>query len=77
MRVLQLACSTYYVNQGLRSLLCGASHVQPLKQPGDRVSVHAQKVFFRRRKLRSKVEMRLSDGSVVCSGALSGMGVPR
>ena len=45
--------------------------------PGDQVSVHAQKVFFRRRKLRSQVEMRLSGGSIVCSGTLSGMGVPR
>ncbi len=45
--------------------------------PADRVTVHARKVFFRRRKLRSQVEMRLPDGSVVCSGVLSGMGVPR
>jgi len=34
-----------------------------------------RKVFFRRRKLRSAVEMRLPDGRVVCSGTLSGMGV--
>ncbi|MEE8475921.1 MAG: 3-hydroxyacyl-ACP dehydratase FabZ family protein [Myxococcota bacterium] len=45
--------------------------------PGDRVTVHGTKVFFRRRKLRSLAEMRLADGSVVCSGTLSGMGVPR
>ena len=45
--------------------------------PGDRVTVHGNVVFFRRRKLRSQVEMRLEDGSVVCSGVLSGMGVPR
>ncbi len=45
--------------------------------PGDRVTVHGTKVFFRRRKLRSRAEMRLADGSVVCSGTLSGMGVPR
>jgi len=45
--------------------------------PADRVTVHASKVFFRRHKLRSHVEMRLEDGSVVCSGVLSGMGVPR
>jgi 3-hydroxyacyl-[acyl-carrier-protein] dehydratase len=45
--------------------------------PGDRVTVHGSPVFFRRRKLRSQVEMRLEDGSVVCSGVLSGMGVPR
>ena len=45
--------------------------------PGDRVTIHGTKVFFRRRKLRSRAEMRLADGSVVCSGTLSGMGVPR
>jgi 3-hydroxyacyl-[acyl-carrier-protein] dehydratase len=45
--------------------------------PGDRVTVHGNVVFFRRRKLRSQVEMRLEDGSVVCSGVLSGMGVLR
>ena len=43
--------------------------------PGDRVTCVGRKVFFRRRKLRSKVELRLDDGSVVCSGVLSGMGV--
>ncbi len=45
--------------------------------PGDRVTIHGTKVFFRRRKLRSRAEMRLADGSVVCSGTVSGMGVPR
>ena len=45
--------------------------------PGTRVTIEGRKVFFRRRKLRSQVEMRGSDGSVVCSGTLSGMGVHR
>ena len=46
-------------------------------RPGDRVSIRGRKVFWRRRKLRSEVEMRLEDGTVVCAGVLSGMGVPR
>ena len=46
-------------------------------EPGARVVTRGRKVFFRRRKLRSEVEMTLEDGSVVCSGQLSGMGVPR
>jgi 3-hydroxyacyl-[acyl-carrier-protein] dehydratase len=46
-------------------------------RPGDRVLISGRKVFFRRLKLRSEVEMRLEDGSVVCSGVLSGMGVSR
>jgi 3-hydroxyacyl-[acyl-carrier-protein] dehydratase len=44
-------------------------------KPGDRVTVTATKVFFRRKKLRSQAEMKLNDGTVVCSGIVSGMGV--
>ena len=43
--------------------------------PGDRVTITAEKVFFRRRKLRSSAEMKLDDGTVVCSGTVSGMGI--
>ena len=46
-------------------------------RPGERVIVRGRKVFFRRGKLRCEVEMQLEDGTVVCSGVLSGMGVPR
>jgi 3-hydroxyacyl-[acyl-carrier-protein] dehydratase len=46
-------------------------------EPGTRVITTGRKIFFRRRKLRAEVQMRLEDGSVVCSGQLSGMGVPR
>ena len=45
--------------------------------PGDTVEVRGRKVFFRRRKLRAEVEMSLLDGDMVCSGVLSGMGIPR
>jgi 3-hydroxyacyl-[acyl-carrier-protein] dehydratase len=48
-----------------------------LVRPGDRVTIHAKKIFFRRGKIRSEAEMRLDDGTVVCSGIISGMGVPR
>jgi 3-hydroxyacyl-[acyl-carrier-protein] dehydratase len=46
-------------------------------RPGDRVTTTGQVKFFRRKKLRATVEMKLDDGTVVCSGELSGMGVPR
>jgi len=46
-------------------------------EPGSRVVTTGRKVFFRRLKLRSEVEMRLESGQVVCSGTISGMGVPR
>ncbi len=43
--------------------------------PGDRVTTTAEKIFYRRRKLRSKVEMKLDDGTIVCWGTVSGMGI--
>jgi 3-hydroxymyristoyl/3-hydroxydecanoyl-(acyl carrier protein) dehydratase len=46
-------------------------------RPGDRVFTEARKVFFRRRKLRIEGEMKLEDGSIVLSGTLSGLGIPR
>lgn len=45
--------------------------------PGTKVRIQGKKRFWRRNKLRSEVEMQLDDGTVVCSGVLSGMGVPR
>ncbi len=45
--------------------------------PGDRVQTTGRLGFFRRRKLRANFEMTLDDGTVVCSGELSGMGVQR
>lgn len=45
-------------------------------RPGERVVTTGRKSFFRRRKLRSEVEMRREDGTIVCSGIVSGMGVP-
>ena len=46
-------------------------------RPGSRVRMASRKVFWRRRKLRIEGEMTLEDGTVVCSGTLSGLGVPR
>jgi len=47
-----------------------------LVKPGERVLIEGRKIFFRHKKLRSEVEMRREDGTVVCRGTLSGMGVP-
>lgn len=46
-------------------------------KPGERVTVSAKKKFFRRGKLRSKAEMHLDDGSLVCSAIISGMAVTK
>lgn len=48
-----------------------------LVSPGDQVTIRAKKVFFRRGKIRSEAEMTLDDGTVVISGIISGMGVPK
>ena len=42
--------------------------------PGERVRVHAQKVYFRFGKLKCKVEMHNAAGELVCKGVLAGMG---
>jgi 3-hydroxyacyl-[acyl-carrier-protein] dehydratase len=46
-------------------------------RPGERVRIRGRKLFCRRRKIRSQVEMLREDGSVVCSGELAGIGVLR
>jgi 3-hydroxyacyl-[acyl-carrier-protein] dehydratase len=46
-----------------------------LVAPGDEVTVRAEKIYFRRLKLKVRAEMTLAGGSVVCSGELAGMGV--
>lgn len=46
-------------------------------RPGETVRVTADRVFWRRRKLRSNVTLSLTDGTPVASGVVSGMGVRR
>lgn len=41
--------------------------------PGQRVIVHAEKEFFRLRKLQCKVRMVTESGEKICAGTLSGM----
>ena len=45
--------------------------------PGQTVRVEAQKVFWRRRKLKSNVTLSLADGTLVARGLVAGMGVHR
>ena len=46
-----------------------------LVRPGDRVRTEAELVFYRRRKVRVRAEMKREDGGLVCSGELAGLGV--
>ena len=43
--------------------------------PGQRVTVRAEKEFWRRRKLRSQVTLTREDGTLAANGTVSGMGV--
>ncbi|EHQ05736.1 MAG: beta-hydroxyacyl-ACP dehydratase [Leptonema illini] len=43
--------------------------------PGDTVTIKSQKIFLRRGKIRSKVDIYKQDGTLAASGTLSGMGV--
>ena len=45
--------------------------------PETTVRVRAQKLFWRRRKLKSNVVLTLADGTYVAGGTVSGMGVSR
>lgn len=44
--------------------------------PGATVYIKAEKVFWRRRKLRFQAEMSFTDGTIVAKGVISGMGIP-
>ena len=44
-------------------------------RPGDHITVHAKKLYFRRLKIKAEVELILDDGTVACSGSIAGMGV--
>ena len=44
--------------------------------PEATVRVTAEKLFWRRPKLKSKVQLTLADGTYVAGGTVSGMGVP-
>ena len=43
--------------------------------PGTTVIIRGEKIFWRRMKLRSKIEMSLEDGTLVARATLAGMGV--
>jgi 3-hydroxyacyl-[acyl-carrier-protein] dehydratase len=43
-------------------------------QPGERVIIRGQKMYFRMGNLKSKIAMERENGEIVSSGALAGMG---
>jgi 3-hydroxyacyl-[acyl-carrier-protein] dehydratase len=45
--------------------------------PDTEVTITATKVFWRRNKIRSRATMAFADGTLICEGTISGMGVNR
>lgn len=45
--------------------------------PGETVTMRGEKLFFRRMKLKSRVELYLADGRIAAEGTLAGVGVKR
>ncbi len=46
-------------------------------KPGDLITVHGEKTFMRRGKLKSQARLVLEDGTVAASGTLAGVGVDK
>ena len=44
-------------------------------EPGERVVIHGEKVYFRNNTIRVKVGLERENGDVVCGAVLTGMGV--
>ncbi len=53
----------------------GEVEFHAMVRPGDEVTVRSEKVFFRRKKIRARCELRLSDGRLAATATLSGIGV--
>ncbi|MDB2447147.1 beta-hydroxyacyl-ACP dehydratase [bacterium] len=54
---------------------CAMDFSEPV-YPGDKVTIEAKRVFWRRMKIRCEVTMTKEDGTIAATGTLSGMGVP-
>jgi 3-hydroxyacyl-[acyl-carrier-protein] dehydratase len=53
----------------------GEVEFSAIVRPGDEVQVRSEKLFFRRKKIRARCELRLSDGTLAATATLSGVGV--
>jgi len=65
----------------IRSMMTLFTHAEDIEfrgivLPGERVIVRGQKIYLRRKMLKSQITMERESGEQVCSGILSGMAVP-
>lgn len=65
-------------NQELRTLFseCDVEFLNVVR-PGERIVISAEKVYWRKNKLNSEVELRNQSNELVACGVLSGLGVAR
>lgn len=75
--LLGLECSKDEVKQAVTLFTDNNVEFANMVKPGDKVIVRAEKVFWRRRKLKSNVTLSLADGTLVAKGTVAGMGVNR
>ncbi len=62
--------------RGTRTLFTEAQvEFEQIVRPETRVRIEAERLLWRRRKLRSRVRLLLDDGSLVAHGTVSGVGV--
>ena len=80
--VVALGIYLFALEEGLRGVtdkiaLFVDAHVEfiGIVLPGEKVIISGKKVFFRRNKLRTEAMMTTEDGSLVCSGTISGLRV--
>jgi len=73
---LHLAAQNPEINEGDFLVLFTEANVEftGIVAPGDQVTVSAERIYFRKLKLKVTAEMTLADGTVVCSGDLAGVG---
>lgn len=64
--------------KGMTTLFTLAESVEftGIVNPGEKVIIKGQKVYFRMGSLKSKVSMERENGEPVCSGMLAGRGIP-
>jgi 3-hydroxyacyl-[acyl-carrier-protein] dehydratase len=53
----------------------GEVEFHAMVRPGDEVTVVSEKLFFRRKKIKARCELRLPDGKIAATATLSGVGV--
>lgn len=62
--------------KGITTLFTIAENVEFLKivQPGEKVIIHGEKIYFRKGSLKARIRMETQNGEIICHGVLAGTG---